>query len=1168
MFPFFDDLIHAMKSNWKKFLLTHYVSTFQIMPPKRTTGQGASAGTSVPAGIDAAAVRPTHVMQTRNGVRTSGPAIATEVPPAPTSHPRGPRTATTRARSPEGDVTNAEFRKTMQMLAQIVSSQSSRSGNASSAQVSADTSRVTQFMRLNPPVFTGSKPEEDPQDFIDEMEKIFRVMHASNTEGVELAAYQLKGVAYQWYDQWEEIRGEDVALAVWEDFSQAFLDHFFPQELREAKAEEFVNLKQGKMSVREYGLKFTQLSRYAPELVSTMRAKMRKFVSGISDEVVLECKGAMLNKDMDISRLMMYAQQVEEEKKKRVEVGERQNKRARPADQETNHQHSGKSGRQWFKKKSWGHDHSSASAPAPRPSGNQRFQSSQGPRGSGTQSQGSVAQSYPSYPPCSTCGKAHRGKCLMGKDVCYGCGQLGHYHKDCPKAKGTPGGSKTPASTFSAPTAKGATSGADGGRNRLYALSTRQDSEASPDVVTGMLQIFSRNAYMLLDPGSTLSYVSPYVAVNFGFGPEAIPEPFLVSTPVGESITAKRVYKNCVVTILCRDTLVDLVELNMVDFDVILGMDWLHSCYASMDCRTRKVTFRYPNEPVLEWEGSPVVPKGKFISYLRARKMISKGCLYHLVRVNDPSAESPSLQSVPVVNEFPEVFPEDLPGVPPDREIDFGIDVLPYTQPISIPPYRMAPAELRELKEQLKDLLDKGFIRPSVSPWGAPVLFVRKKDGSLRMCIDYRQLNKVTVKNKYPLPRIDDLFDQLQGAKCFSKVDLRSGYHQLKVREADIPKTAFRTRYGHFEFLVMSFGLTNAPAAFMDLMNRVFKQYLDMFVIVFIDDILVYSRSEEEHASHLRIVLQTLKDQELYAKFSKCDFWLSSVAFLGHIVSSEGIKVDPQKVEVVKKWPRPMTPTDIRSFLGLAGYYRRFVENFSSIAAPLTRLTQKKTKFLWSETCEGSFEKLKDRLTSAPVLTLPEGTEGFVVYCDASRVGLGCVLMQHGKVVAYASRQLKNHEKNYPTHDLELAAVVFALKIWRHYLYGVHVDIFTDHKSLQYVFTQKELNLRQRRWLELLKDYDMSLHYHPGKANVVADALSRLSMGSLSHVEGGKKGLVKDIHQLANLGVRLLDSDEGGVVVHEMAKSSLGAEVKEKQANDPTLMQIKEGVAKQKVTTF
>ncbi|KAH0712645.1 hypothetical protein KY289_008604 [Solanum tuberosum] len=436
----------------------------------------------------------------------------------------------------------------------------------------------------------------------------------------------------------------------------------------------------------------------------------------------------------------------------------------------------------------------------------------------------------------------------------------------------------------------------------------------------------------------------------------------------------------------------------------------------------------------------------------------------------------------------------------------------------------MAPAKLKDLKEELKDLLDKGFIRPSVSHWGAPVLFVRKKDGSLKICIDYRQLNKVTIKNKYPLLRIDDLFDQLQGATCFSKIDIKSGYHQLRVRECDIPKTTFRTRYGHYEFLVMSFGLTNAPAASMDLMNRVFKTYLDMFVIVFIGGILIYSRNEEDHVSHLRIVLQTLKDRELYEKFSKCEFLLESVAFLSHIVSGEGIKVDTQKIEAVQNWPRPTSPTYIKSFLGLVVYYRRFIEGLLSISSPLTKLTQKTEKFQWSEVYEKNFQELKKKVNYFPVLTLPEGTQGFIVYYDASRVGLGCVLMQNGKVVAYTSGQLKVHEKNYPTHDLELAVVVFALKIWRHYLYGVHVDVFTDHKSLPYVFTQKKPNLRQRRWLELLNDYDMSILYHSGKANVVTYALSRFSMGSIAHVEEEKRELVKDVHKLARLGVRLMDS--------------------------------------------
>ncbi|GJW91838.1 putative reverse transcriptase domain-containing protein [Tanacetum coccineum] len=380
--------------------------------------------------------------------------------------------------------------------------------------------------------------------------------------------------------------------------------------------------------------------------------------------------------------------------------------------------------------------------------------------------------------------------------------------------------------------------------------------------------------------------------------------------------------------------------------------------------------------------------------------------------------------------------------------------------PVARAPYRLAPSEMKELSEQLQELSDKGFIRPSSSPWGAPVLFVKKKDGSFRMCIDYRELNKLTVKNRYPLPRIDDLFDQLQGSSIYSKIDLRSGYHQLRVREQDIPKTAFRTRYGHYEFQVMPFGLTNAPAVFMDLMNRVCKPYLDKFVIVFIDDILIYSKDKKEHEEHLKAILELLKKEKLYAKFSKCEFWIPKVQFLGHVIDSRGIHVDPAKIESIKDWATPKTPTEIRQFLGLAGYYRRFIEGFSKIAKSMTKLTQKGIKFDWGEKEENAFQLIKQKLCSAPILALPEGSEDFVVYCDASHKGLGAVLMQREK-------------------------------IWRHYLYGTKCTVFTDQKSLQHILDQKELNMRQRRWLELLSDYDCDIRYHPGKANVVADALSR-----------------------------------------------------------------------------
>jgi len=374
------------------------------------------------------------------------------------------------------------------------------------------------------------------------------------------------------------------------------------------------------------------------------------------------------------------------------------------------------------------------------------------------------------------------------------------------------------------------------------------------------------------------------------------------------------------------------------------------------------------------------------------------------------------------------------------------------------------------------------------------VLLVKKKDESSRLCVDSRKLNKLTIKNKYPLPRIDDLMDQLSGATVFSKINLRSVYHQILVKAKDVQKITFRSCYGHYEYVVMPFGVTNAPAIFMDYINRIFHHFLDKFVVVFIDDILIYSRTKEEHGEHLRSMLEILREKRLYDKLSKCELWLEEVNFLGHVISGQGISVYPTKVEAVLKWERPKTATEIRSFVGLAGYYRRFIKDFSRIVTPLTQLTHKNQPFAWTDRCEQSFVELKKRLTSAPVLVIPDTNKPFAVYYDASHQGLGGVLMQEKKVVAYASRQLKVHEKNYPTHDLELAAVVFTLKIWRHYLYGVQFQVFSDHKSLKYLFDQKELNMRQRRWMKFLKDYDFQLMYHPGKANVVADALSRKSI--------------------------------------------------------------------------
>jgi hypothetical protein len=400
------------------------------------------------------------------------------------------------------------------------------------------------------------------------------------------------------------------------------------------------------------------------------------------------------------------------------------------------------------------------------------------------------------------------------------------------------------------------------------------------------------------------------------------------------------------------------------------------------------------------------------------------------------------------------------------------------------------------------------------------------------------------------LPRIEDLFDQLRGASVFSKIDLRSGYHQLSIRPSDIPKTTFITKYGLYEFTVMSFGLTNAPAFFMNLMNSVFMDYLDKFVMVFIDDILIYSQSEEENVDHLKMVLQRLREHQLYAKLSKCEFWINEVMFLGHIINKDGLAVDPKKVADILNWKAPTDARGIKSFVGMVGYYRRFIEGFSKIAKPMTALLANKVEFKWTQKCQEAFEALKEKLTTSPVLVLPDVHKPFSVY--SCYTGLGCVLMQEGRVVAYSSRQLKVHEKNYPIHDLELATVVHALKTWRHYLYRQKCDVYTYHKSLKYIFTQSELNMRQRRWLELIKDYELEIHYHPGKANIVADALSRKSQVNMMVAHPMPHELAKEFDRLS---LEFLN-DMRGVTVE--LEPTLEREIKEAQKNDEKINEIRQ----------
>ena len=480
------------------------------------------------------------------------------------------------------------------------------------------------------------------------------------------------------------------------------------------------------------------------------------------------------------------------------------------------------------------------------------------------------------------------------------------------------------------------------------------------------------------------------------------------------------------------------------------------------------------------------------------------------------NAQDPRVK--PILENFPDVFPTELPpGLPPSRNIDHRIELEPGSKPPWRPIYRMSPLELDAMRAELDRLLETGSIEPSLSPYGAPVIFVKKKDGKLRMCIDYRALNKITKKNRFPIPLIDDLIDRLQGASTFTKIDLRWGYHQVRIHQDDVEKTAFRTRYGHYQYKVMPFGLTNAPATFQALVQDILKPLLDVCVIVYIDDILIYSQNEEEHKQHIHQVLEILRKHKMYGNMAKCEFFKESVEYLGHVISSKGISTDPKKVESIKHWPVPANLKEMQSFLGLCNYYRRFIESYSKIAAPLTDLTHKDVPFIWTSQATEAFKELKKRMTEAPVLCIPDPDLPFTVTTDASDFAVGAVLTQDQgqgpQPVAFTSRKMNSHERNYAAHEKETLAIMHALVKWRVYLEGRHFTIFTDHATLRHFPDQPNLSRRQARWTEKMADYDFKIEYLPGKQNVVADAISRrpdLQLNSVFRIVHDFKAQVKD----------------------------------------------------------
>ena len=563
----------------------------------------------------------------------------------------------------------------------------------------------------------------------------------------------------------------------------------------------------------------------------------------------------------------------------------------------------------------------------------------------------------------------------------------------------------------------------------------------------------------------------------------------------GEELQCNQVCMDVSVQIQKHDFKVDFHVLPIRGANIVLGVQWLKSLGPVLtDYTTLTMKFIYDGK-LIELTGDRDTSIDQ-ISPSQLRHLVDTGntsTYFHIQMEPHTMTSSPLAHPIPTIQKlltkYSSLF-QPLSTLPPSRPTDHTITLLPNSAPVNVRPYRYPYYHKQEIENQVASMLHQGHIQHSSSPFSSPVLLVKKRDGTWHFCVDYRALNAITVHDRFPIPAVDELLDELGGVVWFSKLDLMQGYHQILMKESDTSKTAFRTHHGQYEFRVMPFGLCNAPSSFQATMKRLFQPYLQKYIIVFFDDILIYSRNLEEHLNHLETAFQVLMDGKFTLKFAKYSFMQKHIDYLGHIVSGNGVQPIPEKVQAIQRWPQPRTTRALRGFLGLVGFYCRFIRGYTAMVASLLQLLTK-ADFMWSPEAEHAFQTLKDAVTMAPVLALPDFAKPFTVETDASGSDMGAVLSQEGHPIAFFSKQFCPKLLRSSMYVRELAAITAAVKKWRQYLLGHHFVILTDHRSLKKLMNQAIQTPEQHRFLARLLGFNYVIQYRAGKSNVVADALSQ-----------------------------------------------------------------------------